>query len=278
MPPRRAHALLILAAVCVPLPAQWIHYPTPGVPRTAAGTPNLAAEAPRTADGKPDLSGMWLTAGRRLPCPALLVADDGSCGERTPIAADELIGIGNSVPGGLPYQPWARELAQKRAASHGRDDPHVRCLPANFPRAWGLPHIQKLIQNPGLLVILDEFNASYRQIFTDGRPLLVDPQPSWQGYSIGHWEGDTLVVETTGFRDDLWLDGTGTPLTDAAKITEHIRRPNFGTLEVDVTVDDAKAYTKAWTVHLKQGIVLDTELIDEICLENEQSLQHLPGK
>jgi hypothetical protein len=126
--------------------------------------------------------------------------------------------------------------------------------------------------------MLDELNAGYRQIFTDGRPLPVDPQPSWQGYSSGKWEGTTLVVDSIGFRDDLWLDIVGSPLTSAAKVRERIRRPDYGHLEVEVTVDDPKAYTKPWTVTMKQVLVVDTELVDEICLENEKSTQRMLGK
>jgi len=164
-------------------------------------------------------------------------------------------------------------------ASHaGRPAPRVRCLPSNIARFWTLPHFTKIIQTRDQLAMLNEFNASYRQIFMDGRPLPVDPQPSWNGYSTGRWAGDALVVQTNGLRDDLWLDMRGNPMTSAAKITERIRRPNFGSLEIEFTVDDAKAYTKPWTVLLKEAIVVDTELLDEVCLENEKSLQHLVGK
>ena len=267
----------MFGAISAPLSAQWIHYPTAGVPKTADGKPNLKAPAPRTRDRKPDLSGMWITPQTNHPCPAMLKADDGSCAERNGIAPEER-NIGTSLPGGLPYSGWAVELMKQRDLTRFRDDPHVRCLPPSFPRAWGLPHITKFIQIPGQIAILDEYNASYRQIFTDGRPMPVDPQPSWQGYSIGHWEGDALVVQTMGFRDDIWLDSAGSPLTESSKMTERFRRPNFGTLEIDITIEDAKAYTKPWTIHLKQELVLDTELIDEICLENEQSTKHLPAK
>ena len=118
----------------------------------------------------------------------------------------------------------------------------------------------------------------YRQIFTDGRPMPVDPQPSWTGYSTGQWEGDTLVVRTMGFRDDLWLDANGSPLSADATITERFRRLNFGTLDVEITVEDLKAYTRSWTVTLRQTLVLDTELIDYICRENERSTKHFVGK
>jgi hypothetical protein len=126
--------------------------------------------------------------------------------------------------------------------------------------------------------MIDELNAGYRQVFTDGRPLPADPQPSWNGYSSGKWVGDTLVVDSIGFRDGLWLDISGSPMTDAAKVRERIRRPDYGHLEIEVTVDDLKAYTRPWTVTLKQAIVIDTELVDEICLENEKSVQRMVGK
>jgi hypothetical protein len=128
----------------------------------------------------------------------------------------------------------------------------------------------KIAQSPKLTIVLHEFNASYRQIFTDGRPLPKDALPAWSGYSVGHWEGDTFVVESSGFRDDLWLDLSGSPLTSAARVTERIKRPSFGSLEIELTVNDPKAYAKPWTVTLHQNIVLDTELIEETCLENER--------
>jgi len=259
-------------ALSAPLSAQWFHYPTAGVPRTSAGAPDLNARAPR-AGGKPDFSGMWI-ARNAMPCPPVLRGDDGECAEKTGLSF-QAANIASDLPGGLPYQPWAAELVKKRKAAFAKDDPHAQCLPANFPRAYGLPHMQKFVQTPGLLVILDEYNAEYRQIFTDGRPLPVDPQPAWSGYSSGKWEGDTLVVKTTGFRDGLWLDLAGDPMTDAATMTERFRRPNYGRLEIEITVDDPKAYTKPWTVTFKQSIVLDTELVDEICLENEKSVRHL---
>ena len=134
------------------------------------------------------------------------------------------------------------------------------------------------MQAPGLIVFLTERNASYRQIFTDGRPLPEDPNPSWSGYSTGRWEGDTLVVETNGFGDGQWLDRAGSPLSSAATMTERLRRPNYGTLEIELTVNDPKAYTRPWTIPLKQSIVLNTELLDYICLENEKDALHLVGK
>ena len=273
----RFPVILSIVLSCTPAAAsgQWFHYPTENVPRKADGKPNLAAPAPRQPDGKPDFSGIWLAA-KKIPCSSE-ISRFIECGSEiggSPLA----LNIGTGVPGGLPYQPWAAALAKQRTADNSKDDPHARCLPDNPPRSYGLPHLTKALQSPRLLVLLNEVNAMYRQIFIDGRPLPVDPNPSWNGYSTASWEGDTLVVRTNGFRDGLWLDMAGNPMTDAAKMTERISRPNFGTLEVKVTIDDSKAYTRPWTVDMNQEIWVDTELVDEMCLENEKSSQRMRGK
>lgn len=269
---RSTYGLLAMAALLSTAAfGQWIKYPTSGVPLGKDGKPNLSAPAPRTSDGKPDLSGMWMI-GNPLPCPKLLTDDYGECLEKTPISlvtAD----LNKAVPGGLPFRPWALDVLKQRQQTGL--DPHVRCLPSNFPRMFTLPHITKFVQTRGLLVLMNEYNASYRQIFLDGRSLPVDPQPSWNGYSTAKWEGETLVVKTNGFRDDLWMDMAGTPLTGAATVTERFRRPNFGTLEIDATVNDPKAYTRPWNLKIVNKVVLGTELIDEVCLENENSARHM---
>ena len=264
---RRTGSLLlaILAIAAVPAVAQWLNYPTPGVPKTPSGLVNLGAPTPRTSDGKPDFSGTWEAENTRPQGIDLRIGD-------------QFLDLGTGLKGGLPYQPWAAKLVDERKAAHAVDDPETRCLPISIVRTFTYPTIKKIVQVPGLIVILDEHNASYRQIFTDGRPLPIDPQPSWNGYSTGGWEGDTLVVETIGFRDGIWLDKFGSPMTDAAKMTERIRRVNYGNLEIDVNVDDPRAYTQPWTVHLKQFIVLNTDLLDYICLENEKDLKHMVGK
>jgi hypothetical protein len=275
--PMRAECFLVvlfLAAIVAPTVgfAQWLHYPTADVPRKADGSPNLTARAPRLSNGKPDFSGIWHTS-RILPCTPE-IGRFIECGTEiggSPLALD----LGTDLPGGLPYQPWAAALAKERKADLGVDDPHVRCLPDNPPRPWVMPHLIKAVHSPKLLVLLYEVNAMYRQIFVDGRPLPVDPNPSWNGYSTAKWEGDTLVVQTSGFRDDLWIDMGGSPLSDSGTITERIRRPNYGTLELEITINDPKAYTRPWTVKMVQKIELDTELIDEICLENEKSYQRI---
>jgi hypothetical protein len=260
-------AIATSAIVCIPLSVrtQWLHYPSVGVPRTPSGLPNLSAPAPRAADGKPDLSGMW-EAERTRPCPP------GGCDDMA--IGEQFLDIGWHVPGGLPYQPWAAELVKRRVSNTRKDDPNSRCLPTGIVRMHTTPLYRKIVQTPGLLVILNERMATYRQIFTDGRPLPVDPQPSWTGYSSGTWEGDTLVVQTNGIRDDLWLDAKGSPLTEAARLTERFRRVTFGKLEIQITVDDPKAYTAPWTATLNQFIALDTDLLDYICNENEKDVQH----
>jgi len=266
---------ILIAIVSVPAVSvgQWLRYPTVDVPRRADGTPNLTAAAPRLPDGKPDFSGLWHVALRN-PCNAALNRFSG-CTEigGSPLARD----LGVNLPGGLPYQPWAAEIV-KRTQTDRSKDPNSQCLPTGIVRMYTTPLFRKMVQTPGLLIILNEREVTYRQIFTDGRPLPVDPQPSWTGYSSGKWDGDTLVVQTSGFRDGLWLDASGSPLTETAKITERLRRINYGKLEVEITVDDPKAYTKPWTIRLTQLRAADTDLLDYYCVENEKDRPHLVGK
>jgi hypothetical protein len=272
----------LLAAA--PVAAQWFTHPTAGVPRHADGRVNMSAPTPRMADGRPDFSGIWTTAepnrpGSGSPRPGdqpspreAQTADDAPGDPRAIRGSRQMANIGVDLPGGLPYQPWLAPIVKERTANDAIDDPHIRCLPDNFLRAYGLPHLLKFVHTPGLLVVLNEMNAGYRQVFTDGRPLPKDPNPSWQGYSSATWSGDTLVIDTIGLRDDTWIDWNGSVLTEAARVREEIRRPDFGHLDIRATVDDPKAYTKPWSVTLRQRIVVDTELVDEICLENEKLL------
>ena len=264
----RAAPFALLMLTAAPLAAQWLNYPTAGVPRNRDGKPNLAAPAPHTADGRPDLSGIWYLEGP--PC------GNNDCADYP--GGPEFLDFGARLPGGLPYQPWAADLVQKRSADLGRDDPVAQCRPAGALRLLTFPPPRKIVQAPGLLIILSERDVTFRQIFTDGRPVLKDPEPSWNGYSTGQWEGDTLVVQTTGFRDGIWIDRKGSPMTNAAKVTERFRRVNYGRLEIEVTMDDPKAYTKPWTVKLNQRIALDTEILDYFCQDNEKDAVHLVGK
>jgi hypothetical protein len=265
-------AMGLVAMAAAPVSAQWLKYPTAGIPRTPDGKPNLSAPAPRTRDGKPDLSGIW----QLEPAPCDPTSIQG-CGADYS-AALEFRNIGARLKGGLPYQPWAATVVEARTADLGKDDPVGRCQPAGALRLFTYPPYRKIIQIPGVTVILSERDVTYRQIFTDRRPLPKDPSPSWNGYSSGRWEGDSLVVDTIGFRDGIWLDRNGSPMTDAARMTEKFRRANFGNLEIEVTIDDPKAYTKPWTIKLHQVIVPDTELLDYFCQENEKDTAHLVGK
>jgi hypothetical protein len=296
------------AAIPTALLAQWAPYPTPGVPKLADGKPNLEGPTPRTADGKPDFSGIWMFEGNRSrrangpgviagsgsgpaptpnagapppgppPAPAPPPAGGIGLGPRPP-GVSEFFDIGSTVPGGLPFTPWAAALRKERKDNNNKDNPDAHCLPLGLTQLHMHPQARKMIQTPGLIVILYEAQGGVRQIFMDGRPLPKnDPDPWWYGYSIGHWDGDTLVVETTGFRDDVWLDVEGSPLTNTGKMTERFRRPTYGHLEMEITIEDPKAYTHPWTVKMKQRVLLDTDLIEFICNENEKSDAHLVGK
>jgi hypothetical protein len=257
-------ALFILLAPAAAR-AQWLHYPTPGVPRQADGTPNLTAPAPRTADGKPDLGGVWQL--QAPPC--------GKDGCADYMAGPEFINLGTTLSGGLPYQPWAAELVKQRSAALGRDDPVAFCRPAGAVRILTFPPYRKFLQLPGLFVILSERDVTFRQVFLDGRALPVDPTPTPNGYSTGRWEGDTLVVETNGLRDGTWLDRNGSPLSGAARMTERFRRVDYGHIKIDLTMDDPKTYTKPWTVTLTQNIIVDGDLLDYHCNDNERDAAHV---
>jgi hypothetical protein len=267
----RMLALKSLAAGLLlgPLNGQWVNYPTSGVPRTRDGKPDLVAACPRTANGKPDFSGLWVMQTRREGNPNFPGCEPVS---------DQFVNIATSLKEGLPYQPWAADLVKARRTEQRVNDPMSRCLPIGPVRLHTWPGPRKVVQTTGLLLFMSELHTGYRQIFIDGRALPADPNPSWNGYSSGKWEGDTLVVQSNGFRDGMWLDATGNPMTDAAKITERFERPNFGTLKIEITVDDPKAYTKPWTVKLEQSIKLDTDLLDFVCTENEKDIPHLSSK
>ena len=290
MPVRRSAALAavlaLLAAAAPPLSAQWPRYRSTTAPRTADGAVDVRAAAPRTPAGTPDLSGVWENVGwRELQQQSGDVSGTGgSPGTRGVLggAAGLLAGgpglffdIGTGVQGGLPLQPWAAVLKQQRVAANSKDNPDAHCLPLGNMQLHTHPQPRKIVQTADVVVILYEGNAGVRQLFTDGRPLpAVEPQPWWFGYSTGRWMGDTLVVETAGFRDGGWLDVNGSPLTDRGRVTERFRRTSYGTMDVELTVDDPKAYTRPWTVTIRQRLMPDDELIEFVCLENEQSTRH----
>jgi len=236
--------------------AQWLNYPTAGIPRLPNGKPNLSAPAPRTPDGKPDLSGLW-----QQPNGVKYTVN---------LAAD-------LKPGDVVMTPSAAALYKERQDNLSKDDPVGHCNLAGVPQMNAVPYPYKIIQRSDMVAILYEALQTFRQIFTDGRELPKDPNPAWMGYSIGHWDGDTLVVETVGQNDITWLDEGGIPHSTDMKVTERIRRPDYGHLEIEHTIEDPKTFSKPWkfTTH---PVLLRGELIEYICQENNKDVQHLVGK
>jgi hypothetical protein len=264
-----------LAAVLAATPAlaQWPSFEAKRAPRLSDGSVDLEAPTPRTADGRPDFSGLWerFGPGGQNPDFASLQSKDGG-----PPAAT-FWNLGAGLAGGLPYTPLASLLRTERMANNQKNNPDALCLPMGLMQLHLHPQPRKIVQTPSLIVIMYEGNEGLRQIFLDGRPLpTVDEnlQPWWYGYSVGRWEGDTLVVETVGLRDDVWLDVLGSPLTGRGKLTERYRRPNYGTLQIDVTIEDPTAYTRPFTVRVNQRLFPDAELIEFVCKENEKSVRY----
>ena len=260
--------LAIVAAACVMCSAtvrtQWLDYPSAGIPRLPDGKPNLTAPVPRTAEGTPDLSGIWEVVGDRV------METDGR------VRSKYVYDIAADMPGGAPFLPWAKALHDERQKALGVGAPSERCLPHGIPDAMltrTLPF--KILQMRGATLILyEEFN-NWRQIFTDGRPLPKDPQPAWLGYSVGSWEGETFVIETAGFNDKSWLDAGGTPHTEALRTTERLRRTDFGHMEIAFTFDDPRTFTKPWSATVKFNLLADTELLEHHC-DNEKWLDKKP--
>ena len=250
-------AVVILTVLVTPLEAQWLDYRTPHIPRTADGKPNLTAPAPRTADGQPDLTGLWEVFSPDTAIGNVLL--------RKP---------GDLQPADI--QPWVQALLQQRAENFGIDNPRYQCLPdgPNYSTEQGF---KRILQTPSMIAILQE-DLTYRQIHMDGRALETDPNPSWMGYSVGRWEGDTLVVESNGFNDRTWLIG-GYPHTEAMRMTERFRRTDFGHLVIAVTFDDPKAYNKAWTLSVNARLAADTEMLEAVCNERlDSGQQHWIGR
>ena len=253
----RALGLIVAMAVALSAApdAQWLRNPTPGIPRTPDGSPDLSAPAPRDAAGKPVLAGLW------RPSPGLA----GS--------------ITRGMDGGeVPYQPWAKKLFDDRQANDARDDPTARCVVGGVPRSDFVGYPFKILQVPGLVVVLYEAVHGYRQIFTDGRELPKDPNPNWFGYSIGRWDGNAFVVETIGFNDDVWLDNAGRPATERLRVIERFVRKDFGHMDIQITIDDPKAYTRPWMTTQPLVLMPDTELLEYICNENNKYFEIIPKK
>ena len=247
----------MLLMIAMAAHAQWEPYPWKHVPRTPDGKIDMNAPAQRTSYGKPDLSGFWIP--ENLTKHLLNLAAD----------------LG---PEGPPLTPWAQGVLNQRIATEGKDHPGVSCLPSGIPEKDNIPDGLKVVQTEDLTIVLHESRTIYRQIFTDGRPLPKDPQPTWMGYSIGHWDKDTFVVETIGQNGRTWLDMRGLPGTEKLKVTERFSRPRIGHMDIDVTIDDPVAYTKPWNVRLQWRLLPDTDLIESICEENNRDPVHMVGK
>jgi hypothetical protein len=244
---------VVFGVSSAPALAQWLNYPTAGIPRLADGSPDFAAPTPRLADGKPDINGLWLPS--------------------TPFVVNTK---GGAEPGEVPFQPWAEVLYKERFDNFGRDDPSAICIPGGVPRVNLIPYPFRILAAPGRVVMLYEIYYLWREIFTDGRELPVDPNPTWMGYSVGQWDGDVFVVRSSGFNGRAWLDTDGRPTTDALRVTERFRRRDFGHMDLEIVVDDAKAYTRPWTIMVPLLFYADTELIEYACNENNKYFQLLP--
>ena len=246
--------VIVLAAAVAD--AQWDPFPVKNMPRTADGKVDMNAQ-PRRIDGKVDFSGFFMPSDN----------------------VRHLINLASDMKAeDIPLTPWAADVYKERIDTNGIGHPGVRCLPSGIPEKLSIPDGLKVVQTPDLIVFLYESRTIYRQVFLDGRPLPKDPQPTWMGYSVGHWEGDTLVVETIGQNGKTWLDMRGLPGTEELKVIERYSRPTIGRIDIDVTINDAKAYTKPWNVKLAWRLIPDTDLIESICEENSKDLPHMVGK
>ncbi len=251
-----AFSVAVLVFVCAPVHAQWVKVPQANIPRMPDGKPNLSAPAPRLPNGKPDLSGIWEPNNK-------YVRD---------LAAD-------LKPEDVPFQPWAKAVFDERKdGSHSKEDNAAHCLPPGVPRINAAPFPWKIVQTPGFIVIVYEVFNLWRQVFLDGRELAEDATPAWFGFSTGKWDGDTLVVDTKGFNGKAWIDQLGKPSTEALHVIERFRRKDFGHMDIQITIDDPRAYTKPWTVTEQANLLTETELMEFICNENNRDLDHLQGK
>ncbi len=246
---------MIFAVAALLLLPQWEGYPTAGIPRLPDGTPNLSAPAPRSPDGRPDLSGIWQSTR-------------GAFNLATGLKRGETV----------PFNAAGKKLFDERQANNSKDDPSARCLPTGIPVRNQLNTPMKIVQVPGVTIILYESRTTFRQIFTDGRPLPKVDWPAWAGFSIGKWERDTFVIETAGFNGKAWIDQAGHPSTSALRLTERFTRRDFGHMDMEITIDDPNVYAKPWTISGQFVLKADTELLEFICEENEKDSTVMVGK
>jgi len=276
-------SVLLLVAVCflaADAQAQWLNYPTPGLPRTKEGQPILTAPMPRTADGKPDLSGVWHVQPTPLAEMKRLFGNDVDIVQVPGMEIETVSKYGINIfadfaPGAEPIHKDAAEEIRRRNQSASGLDTLSRCLPATTPLATLLSEVTKIVQAPGITLVMHELDNATRQIYTDGRPLPVSPNPSWLGYSAGRWDNDTLVVETSGFNDKAGLDIMGHPRSESMRITERYTRRDVGHLDVEITFNDPVVYTTPFTVKVTHLLQADTDILEYFCNENEKDQTHL---
>lgn len=269
-------ALIPLALTALTMHAQWLNYPAPGTPRTPDGKPNLTAPAPRATNGKPDLSGVWQVEATPADELTRLFGDlsgENVLGDNIGAYSKYLVDIlADFKSNEKPLRPeFASVLRQRSKEVY----PLTRCLPVGVPADDLLPGPFKMIQTPGLIVVRNEYENSFRQIYTDGRKAPADPEPLWLGYSVGKWDGDTLVVDTVGFNDKGWLDGEGHPRSEALHVTERFHRRDFGHLDMQVTIDDPKFYTRSFSIKFTELLQPDSDVTEYFCAENEKDQPHI---
>ena len=271
---RNAWSLLWIVVACVvagvSIRAQWLNQPMAGAPRTRDGKINMTGPVPRL-NGKPDLSGIWQVQG-------------------DPRAPGGLFGLGESLNSRYfrdilsDFKPEERPLTTlgaERLRQHtqpGAFNPTLNCLPDGVPHGDLLPEPFKILHSPGVIVMLYEVETTFRQIFMDGRKLPADMSPTWQGYSVGRWDGDTLVIDSAGFNDRSWLDARGTPRSTDVRIEERFRRRDYGHMDLTITITDPQIFTKPITFSVVEELLPDTDLLEHYCVENERDDAHMPGR
>jgi hypothetical protein len=275
---------LVFAGALLCANGQWLNYPTPGTPRTRDGKANLSAKAPRASNGAPDLSGVWQTEyappGENERLFGSVVKDYVALGDDPQTFSKYFLNIlSDFTPEDSPIRPAAAQLYQRNNERRGTDNPATLCLPQSIPRADIFAYAPfKIIQTPGLIAVMYEVDNTHRQIYMDGRKLPVDPQPAWLGYSVGKWDGDSLVVDTAGFNDKSWLDSYGHPHSEALRIQERFHRRDFGHMDLQVTVEDLKMYTKPFTIKVTEVLLPDSDILETVCNENEKDRVHIEKK
>jgi hypothetical protein len=275
---RNIRILIVLAAAPAFVHGQWLNHRSAGIPRTPDGKPNLSARAPRGADGKPNLSGLWRTDSAPPEMLNRLIPDATNGAGEEPLSQYFINIFTDFKPEDAPIRPDTAALFLERAKTFTSESPLSHCLPEGMPLVEMSPAPYKIVQTSGLILMLYERDTTFRQVYTDGRKLPEDPQPTWLGYSVGKWDGDTLVVDTIGFNDRGWLDARGHTHSEALHLTERFHRLDFGDMELQLTIDDAKTYTRPFTIKLKQRLVPDSDLLESFCAENEKDSHHTADK